>query len=126
MYPIHEMIKLVDGYGIFSIPADVDDAILPEISSELCAFIVQHNVPGLTFDLSNLHSVDLALWSALVRMILATGSLGVAVNTTGICAGIASTLALLGSDQTNIQAFGTLDRCMTDLRNRSKNHRTCI
>jgi len=50
----------------------------------------------------------------------------VAVNTTGICAGIASTLALLGSDTTNIQAFGTLDRCITDLKQRNKNHKAFI
>jgi len=121
VYPIREIIKRVDGYAIFSIPADIDDAELPEISTQLCEFIVHHHVPGLTFDLSNLHSIDRALCHALIELILATRALGIPVNTTGICAGIASTLALLDSNTESISAFGTLDRCLTDLKNKSCN-----
>ena len=121
MNSILEIIKQVDGYAILSLPADIDDATVPELSSQLCEFIVHNNVPGLIFDFSNLHSMDRALCHSLTRLMYTAHILGVTVNTTGICAGIASTLALLDSNTEHIRAFGTLDRCLADLKNHNSN-----
>ena len=126
MISIREIIKQVDGYAILTLPADIDDAILPELSSQLCEFIAHNNVPGLVFDLRNLHSMDRALCHSLIRLMFTANILGVAVNTTGICAGIASTLALLDSNTESIRAFGTLDQCLADLKDQNSNQRAPV
>jgi len=123
VYSVREVVKRVDGYAIFSIPADIDDENLPALGSRLCVFITKNTVPGITFDFSNLHSIDRHICHALIQLMQAVSALGVATNVAGICAGIAATLALLDTETDDIRAFGTLDICIADLKEQnSKRH----
>jgi len=111
----HQLFKRVDNCAILTIPDDIDDDLLTAITTISCEYVGEQRLNGLVIDFSHLQALDTKTTTGIFDLARTIQAMGTPVHVTGICAGLASSLAILDFNPGDIPVHGSLDHAMQRL-----------
>jgi len=98
--------------AITSVPQDIADDLVPPLRETVCDYVCNQHPRVMIFDFSAVSAVDKHLMTELLEIGHQVRVLGTPVAITGISAGIASALAMMGMEDFGLPVLTGVDDCM--------------